>query len=89
MSDTRPILLTLTSPRDGETVDIRVGDVIETDDGQHLQLIDVTQDAITTRGYAGIQYLLIDVKTGRVDGYVGDLDELWRYYHIKRVVPRP
>ena len=89
MSDTRPIVLTLTSPRGGDTIDVHVGDVLETDDGQHLQLIDVTQDAITTRGYAGIQYLLIDVKTGLVDGYISDLDELWRYYHIKRVVPRP
>lgn len=89
MSDTRPIVLTLTAPRGGETIDIHVGGVLETDDGQHLQLIDVTEDAITTRGHDGILYLLIDVKTGHVDGYISDLDELWRYYRIKRVVPRP
>lgn len=89
MPDKRPVVLTLSGNRGKRHIDIRIGDVLETKEGQHLQLIDTTTDAILKNGWDDVSHLLIDVDKGRVEAYLSDLDEIWRYYDIKRVVPRP
>jgi hypothetical protein len=70
---------------DDEIVSLYSGDTVVTTEGEYL-IVSANGFDLQDNGICA-EYILIDVKYGDMQGYLENLDEIWKFYNIKSVIP--
>lgn len=66
--------------------DLKTGDIIVTDNGTYLVFSSYGFDLCNDDGDK-VNIILVDVKRGSMQGYDYNIDDLWKYYNIRKIIP--
>lgn len=79
---------TLILKNGNETREFLTGDTFVTKEGKEYLVISADGFCLSDEG-SKANFIIVDVKYGDMEGYGEDLNDIWRYYAIEKVIPNP
>jgi hypothetical protein len=80
--------VTLILKNGNETIEFLVGDTFVTKEGKEYLVISSDGFCLSDEG-SKANFIIVDLKYGDMEGYGEDLNDIWRYYDISKVIPNP